>query len=264
MEKKVKIEPIVHFIVRKDDNMLYLINPNNKKQVSNAQYWAGKDYQELEFPNGTFDIEILDAAASHTGGKFAFWTVLINGTYKIGINSELLCDFIRENTLENGKASNVYIGKYGSAVGIFSGPEKNPTTDYEPGAYLKGIGVYCGEFIVNGTFDSSTNTFDPKPVKKYIYRESKYWNYLTYSNEKKPGYVQKVDKNFNFKDDYAKWYGSLVEDLRNTKNLTPYYVKYAISRSIEIAALFTPGEIEDLIKHYNESVVGKDDPIHVK
>ena len=63
MEKKVKIEPVVHFIVRKDDNMLYLINPNNKKQVFNAQYWAGKDYQELEFQNGTFDIEILDAGA---------------------------------------------------------------------------------------------------------------------------------------------------------------------------------------------------------
>lgn len=118
----------------------YVVASDGKSSLEGAMNWAGaewhyvdnkqvyKDYDKYvhEYENGHFGLRIVDSAdQSSQGGKLSFWTCEITAPdgqkYLIGINSDLLCDFILENTFINGKAeANVYLGKQKTRTGIFT------------------------------------------------------------------------------------------------------------------------------------------------
>jgi hypothetical protein len=106
----------------------YLVDPANNKQRESARYWAkwteygpsqktesGKwerEYEidhepvEFEFENKDFTLELLDCAGgSSQGGKLSFWNCLVKKegkTFKIGINSDMLLDLLKNATFANG------------------------------------------------------------------------------------------------------------------------------------------------------------------
>jgi hypothetical protein len=107
----------------------YLVDPSNKNQLESARHWAkwteygpslknettGKwerEYEidhepvEFEFENKDFTLELLDCAGgSSQGGKLSFWNCLAhkeNNSFKIGINSELLLDLLKNATFVKG------------------------------------------------------------------------------------------------------------------------------------------------------------------
>lgn len=114
----------------------YLADPTNKKQLESAQRWAkwteygpnrrdevtGKwvrDYEithepiEFEFDNNGFSLELLDCAGgSSQGGKLSFWNCLVakdDKTFKIGINSDMLLDLLKNATFISGKCQSPLI-----------------------------------------------------------------------------------------------------------------------------------------------------------
>lgn len=126
----------------------YLVDPTNKKQLESAQHWAkwteygpsrrdeatGKwvrDYEitheplEFEFDNNGFSLELLDCAGgSSQGGKLSFWNCLVtkeDKIFKIGINSDMLLDLLKNATFIDGKCQSPLIfitqkGKVGMTV----------------------------------------------------------------------------------------------------------------------------------------------------
>lgn len=106
----------------------YLVDPANNKQRESARTWArwteygpsykgpdGKwtrDYEikhdpvEFEFDNNGFILELLDCAGgSSQGGKLSFWNCLVkkdDKTFKIGINSDMLLDLLKNATFDKG------------------------------------------------------------------------------------------------------------------------------------------------------------------
>ena len=125
----------------------YLVDPSNKKQLESARRWAhwteygpsrknedGKwvrDYEiehdpvEFEFDNSGFTLELLDCAGgSSQGGKLSFWNCLVEKdekTFKIGINSDMLLDLLKNATFIEGKCQSPLIfitqsGKVGMTI----------------------------------------------------------------------------------------------------------------------------------------------------
>lgn len=132
--------------LRKDEEHMqaYLVDPSNKKQLESALHWAkwveygpydretrkyewsiDHDGTEFEFDNTGFSLELLDCAGgSSQGGKLSFWNCLVtkdDHVFKIGINSDMLLDLLKNATFVNGKCQSdlVFItckGKVGMTV----------------------------------------------------------------------------------------------------------------------------------------------------
>lgn len=160
----------------------YVVASDGKSSLEGALNWAGvewhyvnnkqvyKDYDKYvhEYENGHFGLRIVDSAdQSSQGGKLSFWTCEITAPdkakYLIGINSDLLCDFILNNTLVKGELKDkVYLGKQKTRTGIFtenmnsfkqsrqdeSIRNQKTSTKYEPGQKVfskTDYKVYLGE-----------------------------------------------------------------------------------------------------------------------
>lgn len=126
----------------------YLVDPSNKKQLESARHWAKwteygpsfkneetgrweREYEivhdpvEFDFDNSGFGLELLDCAGgSSQGGKLSFWNCLVtkeDNTFKIGINSDMLLDLLKNASFINGKCQSPLIfitksGKVGMTV----------------------------------------------------------------------------------------------------------------------------------------------------
>lgn len=116
----------------------FVADPLNKSQVKNAKEWARcKEYspynkeldkfellKEIEglqfnFDNSGFRLSLLDCAGhSSQGGKLSFWNCIIekeSKKFKIGINTNLLLDVLKEGTFEKGvcKENVCFVSKNG-------------------------------------------------------------------------------------------------------------------------------------------------------
>lgn len=106
----------------------YLVDPSNKSQLKSARDWAkwteygpscknenGRWTHEWEinhkpaeftFDNDGFTLELLDCAGgSSQGGKLSFWNCLVkkdDKTFKIGINSEMLLNLLKDADFNKG------------------------------------------------------------------------------------------------------------------------------------------------------------------
>lgn len=113
----------------------YLVDPSSAKQFESARNWAkwteygpsyknneGKwvrDYEikhapvEFEFENNGFSLELLDCAGgSSQGGKLSFWNCLVkkdDKIFKIGINSDMLLDLLKNATFDKGRCQSLLI-----------------------------------------------------------------------------------------------------------------------------------------------------------
>ena len=125
----------------------YLVDPTNANQLKAARQWArwteyGPSYKgddgkwireyeikhepvEFDFENNGFTLELLDCAGgSSQGGKLSFWNCLVSKdskTFKIGINSDMLLDLLKNATFINGTCQSPLIfitlkGKVGMTV----------------------------------------------------------------------------------------------------------------------------------------------------
>lgn len=117
-----KIEPETDYL------QAYLVDPENKKQLASARHWATYteygDYDygtreyawkiehepiEFEFDNTGFNFELLDCAGgSSQGGKLSFWNCIVSKDdkrFKIGINSDMLLEILKEGSFEKGKCT---------------------------------------------------------------------------------------------------------------------------------------------------------------
>lgn len=127
-----------HERVLTDKKQGYVVIPGNKSTLESALNWADVKYDFVndervyqdydkhvhEYENGKFSVRIVDSAnSSSQGGKLSFWTCELaigQDKYLIGINADLLCDFIIGNKLDNGCCDNVYLGRQKTRVGIFT------------------------------------------------------------------------------------------------------------------------------------------------
>lgn len=123
----------VTFVVRKRDNMAYLVNPNDENMLNSARKWAttycrnDNDFDEYNVDNGNFELSIVDSAdRSCQGGKLSFWTCELHDktsglTVNIGISADSLCELIKNNTFKNGKCSkNVYLLKSTASASVLT------------------------------------------------------------------------------------------------------------------------------------------------
>lgn len=126
---------------RADCYQAYLVDPSSTNQLEFARRWAtwteygpsyknndGKwvrDYEiahapvEFEFENNGFILELLDCAGgSSQGGKLSFWNCLVkkdSKTFKIGINSDMLLDLLKNAVFDKGvcQSSLIFITQNG-------------------------------------------------------------------------------------------------------------------------------------------------------
>lgn len=122
----------VTLVIRKRDNMAYLVNPNDENMLNNARKWAttycrDNKPDEYTIDNGNFELSIVDSAdRSCQGGKLSFWTCklhdkITNLTVNIGISAESLCELIKHNTFKNGKCSKpVYLIKSTASASVLT------------------------------------------------------------------------------------------------------------------------------------------------
>ena len=125
----------------------YLVDPSNRKQAESARQWArwteyGPSYRDadgkltreyeikhepvvFEFDNAGFTLELLDCAGgSSQGGKLSFWNCIVrkaDNAFKIGINSDMLLDLLKNAAFINGLCQSPLIfitqkGKVGMTV----------------------------------------------------------------------------------------------------------------------------------------------------
>ena len=106
----------------------YLVDPSSESQLKSARDWAewtesGPSYKnedgrwtcdweidhkpaEFTFENDGFTLELLDCAGgSSQGGKLSFWNCLVkkdDKTFKIGINSEMLLNLLKDADFNKG------------------------------------------------------------------------------------------------------------------------------------------------------------------
>ncbi|MBR4313723.1 MAG: hypothetical protein IKP66_02295, partial [Lachnospiraceae bacterium] len=98
------------------------------KTLATARRWAGEGYTEVTTTNDGFTLEIIDAAQGSysQSGKLSFWMCKITKEgldleVQVGINSELLCDLIKETTFDRGKCTdNLMFVHYGAVLGAVS------------------------------------------------------------------------------------------------------------------------------------------------
>jgi hypothetical protein len=119
----------------------YFVDPANAKQLDSARHWArwieygpsiknenGRwthEYEidhkpvEFTFDNDGFTLELLDCAGgSSQGGKLSFWNCLVKKdgkTFKIGINSEMLLNLLKDADFNKGvcQSSLIFITQKG-------------------------------------------------------------------------------------------------------------------------------------------------------
>lgn len=119
----------------------YLVDPSSKSQLDSARAWAkwtefGPSYKndkgkwtrdweinhkpaEFTFDNDGFTLELLDCAGgSSQGGKLSFWNCLVKKdgkTFKIGINSEMLLNLLKDADFNKGvcQSSLIFITQKG-------------------------------------------------------------------------------------------------------------------------------------------------------
>lgn len=142
----------------------FVADPSNKSQVKNAKDWAtyrkyghynkeldkierSKEIEGLqfEFDNSGFSLSLLDCAGySSQGGKLSFWNCIIekdNRKFKIGINTNLLLDVLKESTFEKGvcKEPVCFVSKNGQTGVCIENGEiyKHAKKDMELKDYLK-------------------------------------------------------------------------------------------------------------------------------
>ncbi len=110
----------------------YLVDPSNKKQLESARNWAtwteygpsvktesgrwAREWEkkhepvEFTFDNKGFRLELLDCAdGSSQGGKLSFWNCIVrrdDKQFKIGINSDMLLELLKNATFINGACQN--------------------------------------------------------------------------------------------------------------------------------------------------------------
>lgn len=105
----------------------FVVFDNNPKTHNTAVEWAGEGYTEITTKNEGFTLELQSAASgSYAQGKLSFWMCKITKEgldleVKVGINSELLCDLMRETVFDKGKCTTkVIFAHYGSVLGALS------------------------------------------------------------------------------------------------------------------------------------------------
>ena len=112
----------------------YVTEAKNKKQLESALKWANGRYTRpqdnvnpkiINTTNECFSFQVVSAAENSwsQGGKLSFWMCLIEKEgvepFVVGINSDLLCDFILETVLTNGKSNNrVFFARNNGQLGI--------------------------------------------------------------------------------------------------------------------------------------------------
>ena len=195
----------------------YVVDADNKDMLESAMEWAkyckrkedGTGYETVGgiqhiFENGKFKISLKYAAnGSSQGGKLSFWNCLItcpdNQQFLIGINSEVLIEFLLNNTLVNGVCdADVFLGRVSGNVGIFT--ENMPsykqfledeairasyskkTSNYKPGDIVSTLtteSIYLG--IAKARFSAEysyskgyTIHIYKKPHIIHIFKDSKY------------------------------------------------------------------------------------------
>ncbi|MEG1565374.1 MAG: hypothetical protein RR342_01365 [Bacilli bacterium] len=211
-------------IVENKSGQGYIVDPNNKKQLDSALYWADSSeyYNQRVTPNydpytnklvnrytnGKFRLQIkASAGGSSQGGKLSFWNCSITAedgkTYLIGINSELLCNFIKNNTLVNGECmEDVYLGRTNSNVGAYTKNmseiqrakecddlkksfKKNSTDKYKVGDIVETLTikeVYLGTIYKTFGVVSSWSAYDKTQLKVYKNAREQHL-FIDYSDE---------------------------------------------------------------------------------
>lgn len=117
----------------------YVVEDGNENQLESAKGWAKtiryeKDSHKSQviegichkYKNGKFYIKLKESAdRSSQGGKLSFWNCIITCPDKkeflIGINADILVEFILNNTLEFDECDEpVYFGRVSGNVGVFT------------------------------------------------------------------------------------------------------------------------------------------------
>lgn len=120
-------------------NQGYVVESGNKNMLDSALLWArscikkadNTGYETLEgkcytYKNGSFKIILKNSAqGSSQGGKLSFWNCLIlapdGKEFLIGINADILLEFLLYNIVEYGRCSNpIYLGRVNGNVGVFT------------------------------------------------------------------------------------------------------------------------------------------------
>ena len=137
-------------IVENKDGQGYVVNPDNKKMLENAKSWAKttlghweyfekdgkKDHKYVkdgvsepiinEYQNGKFKFKLKHSAmGSCQGGKLSFWNCDITApdgkTFLIGINSDIMLEFLLHTTLVDGVSNdNIWLGRQNGNVGVYT------------------------------------------------------------------------------------------------------------------------------------------------
>lgn len=308
-------------IVENKDGQGYVVNPDNKKMLENAKSWAEttlghweyfekdgkKDHKYVkdgvfkpiinEYQNGKFKFKLKHSArGSCQGGKLSFWNCDITApdgkTFLIGINSDIMLEFLLHTTLVDGVSNdNVWLGRQNGNVGVYT--EKmdsfkqaikdnetrkamqKATSSYKIGDVVETLtnkrcylgDVYClfdfhTETSWHGYYGTTTyktwyiSMFE-KPKKKYILSWLDSGKKRLYDNE---FYVSKP-KGFIINEKYIhKTVPELfVEAIKadEERNYSPISDLFKIRYSLDPNATISHGEIEKYIKsfHPNDKVV---------
>ena len=193
----------------------YVVTHGDEKMMQSALSWAttrGNTPKIVTTTNEGFGVRIAQAAdSSFQSGKLAFWMCVFEKDgiepFATGINSDLLCLFITQSTLVNGRLENdkAFFARHNGQLGILHKQmpayqdyqaararrdlmSSNKTTKWVPGniyATLKRSDVMIGDMvmplIVKASRQRRRNTyayapavketyqldFDAKPVKMY-------------------------------------------------------------------------------------------------
>lgn len=194
-------------VVVKDNQKAYIADSSNPKTLATAEMWANngmfcikdevKSAEKLEYINDGFKLRILSAAGnSSQSGKLSFWTCEVtapdNRTFKVGVNSELMCELICSSCFINGKCQeDLKFGTRNNQWGFFS--ESMPsyqsfiesqslrdsmtneqTTKYKPGDLVRTLTeskVYLGEVYKYFDYEGNIYHRDLSGLKIIIYKK---------------------------------------------------------------------------------------------
>lgn len=149
--KSIFIPKRVVFIVNQQ-GAAFVADSENVKTIETGKNWASgyinwqnrEKYipEEVTYDNGEFIVKV-DSAAGHSwnGGKLSFWSCIIKcpdgREFKVGINSELLCELICYNTFVNGECQEKVL--FGTQHGQYGMYTKNMPSyqDYLNSAQLR-------------------------------------------------------------------------------------------------------------------------------
>ena len=271
----------------------YFVDPSNKSQLASARNWAvwtehGEYYRdadgkwtydweidhkpvEFEFDNNGFTLELLDCAGgSSQGGKLSFWNCLVkkdDKTFKIGINSEMLLELLKDATFINGICQSplIFITQKGKVGLTVEGSEtykqcvidrelkkdlkKTATSKFSFGDITKTptiTDVYLGTIKQYYVFDGGDNN-------DYYYRYDRInWRDCTLTKLKKPVTYHMFDIKYDRSSvsDFMKRYENGIYSYPDFKTNCP-------KRSID-GALTLDNTNEDLVKQLTVKIYDYD------